>query len=69
LILALGLIAIFARFVDFNNRADGATYVVDQTAPGAADSNPGTEQSPFKTIQYAVDTAKAGDKVLVMEPK
>ena len=28
-----------------------ATYVVDQAAPGAADTHPGNEQMPFKTVQ------------------
>jgi hypothetical protein len=69
LILVVGLIATLARLVDFSSRVEGATYVVDQAAPGAADSNPGTEEGPFKTIQHAVDTAKAGDKVLVMAGK
>jgi pectin methylesterase-like acyl-CoA thioesterase len=43
-----------------------ATYVVDQAAPGAADTNAGTEEKPFKTIQHAADVAKPGDTVWVM---
>ena len=43
-----------------------ATYVVDQAAPGAADTNPGTEEKPFKTVQQAADAAKPGDTVFVM---
>jgi hypothetical protein len=43
-----------------------ATCVVDQAAPGAADTNPGTEQQPFKTVQHAADAAKAGDIIYVM---
>ena len=46
-----------------------ATYVVDQAAPGAADTNPGTEEKPFKTIQHAADTAQPGDSVCVMAGK
>jgi hypothetical protein len=46
-----------------------ATYVVDQAAPGAADSNPGTEEMPFKTVQHAADVAKTGDTVYVMAGK
>jgi uncharacterized protein DUF1565 len=46
-----------------------ATYVVDQAAPGAADTNPGTEQMPFKTVQHAADAAKPGDTVFVMAGK
>jgi len=47
--------------------AQATTFVVDQAAPGAVDSNPGTEEKPFKTIQHAADMAKAGDTILVME--
>jgi hypothetical protein len=46
-----------------------ATYVVDQAAPGAADTNPGTEDKPFKTVQRAADAAKPGDTVCVMAGK
>jgi hypothetical protein len=46
-----------------------ATYVVDQAAPGAADTNPGTEAKPFKTVQHAADAAKPGDTVYVMAGK
>lgn len=46
-----------------------ATYVVDQAAPGAADTNPGTEEMPFKTVQHAADVAKPGDTVYVMAGK
>ena len=46
-----------------------ATYVVDKAAPGAADTNPGTEQMPFKTVQHAADTAGPGDTVYVMAGK
>ena len=49
------------------NRADTCgNYVVDQAAPGAADTNPGTEEKPFKTVQHAADVAKPGDTVFVM---
>lgn len=44
-----------------------ATYIVDTAAPGAADSNPGTEERPFKSIQQAADVAQPGDSVFVME--
>jgi len=41
-------------------------YVVDQAAPGAADTNPGTETRPFRTVQHAADTAQPGDTIYVM---
>ena len=41
-------------------------YVVDAAASGAADTNPGTESRPWKTIQHAADSVQAGDTVYVM---
>ena len=49
--------------------AQTAVYVVDQAAPGAADTNPGTEEQPFKTVQHAADAARPGDTVYVMAGK
>jgi preprotein translocase subunit YajC len=46
-----------------------ATYVVDQAAPGAADTNPGTEEKPFKSVQRAAEAARPGDTVCVMAGK
>ncbi len=46
-----------------------AMYVVDQAAPGAADTNPGTEDKPFKTVQHAADVAQPGDTIYVMAGK
>ena len=34
--------------------------------PGGADANPGTIAQPFSTIQHGIDTAAAGDEVLVL---
>ena len=50
-------------------QVQAATYVVDQAAPGAADTNAGTEKKPFKTVQHAADAAKPGDTVFVMAGK
>jgi hypothetical protein len=41
------------------------TYYVDQNHPDASDSNPGTENLPWLTIQKAADTVWAGDTVVV----
>ena len=41
------------------------TYYVDQDHPNASDSNPGTEDLPWLTIQKAADTVWAGDTVIV----
>ncbi len=46
-----------------------AAYVVDQAAPGAADTNPGTEDKPFRTVQHAADVAQPGDTIHVMAGK
>ncbi|HET6387479.1 MAG TPA: DUF1565 domain-containing protein [Armatimonadota bacterium] len=46
--------------------ARATVYVVDQAAPGAADTNAGTEARPFKTVQHAADVVKPGDTVYVM---
>lgn len=66
--IALGLIwvgLIAAELAASSGRA--ATYVVDQAAGGAADTNAGTEERPFMTIQRAADLVRPGDTVLVME--
>jgi hypothetical protein len=42
-----------------------ATYVVDNQNPRAADTNPGTRELPFKTVNAAAQKAQAGDEVLV----
>ena len=42
--------------------AHSATYTV---SPQGSDNNPGTAQSPWRTIQKAANTAIAGDTVLV----
>jgi hypothetical protein len=47
-------------------QARAAVYVVDAAALAAADTNPGSEEKPFKSVQRAADLAKAGDTVYVM---
>lgn len=42
----------------------GTTYYV---APDGADTDPGTQASPFRTIQHASSVANAGDTVLVRQ--
>jgi parallel beta-helix repeat protein len=44
---------------------EATTYFVDQAADNAADSNPGTQDKPFKTIGKAADAALAGDTVII----
>ena len=58
------LFVVWAVCVTGHARAD--IYVVDGATHGAADTNPGTENRPFKTIQHAVQVAKPGDTVCVM---
>jgi alpha-N-arabinofuranosidase len=45
--------------------AAARTWVVAQSHPAAADSNPATEDQPLKTIQAGADHAEPGDIVLV----
>ena len=47
--------------------AQGNVYYVDQNHPQASDSNPGTEDWPWATIQHAADVAVAGDTIYVKE--
>jgi hypothetical protein len=47
-------------------QARAAVYVVDPATPGAADTNPGSEEMPLRTVQHAADSAKPGDTVYVM---
>ncbi len=42
--------------------AQAATYYVD---PAGLDANPGTNVSPWRTLQHAANTANAGDTVIV----
>ncbi len=68
--LPVGLIPTLAAWiVCASGRMHAATYVVDHAAPAATDTNPGTEESPFKTIQRAINEVKPGDTVLVMAGK
>ena len=41
------------------------TLYVDQKHPDAADSNPGTEAAPFRTINAAAQVAQPGTRVLI----
>ena len=60
-LVALSAIGLIGR------TAPASVYVVDQAAAGAADTNSGTEESPFKTVQRAADAVQPGDTVYVME--
>ncbi len=45
--------------------AEGAMYYVDQRHPRASDSNVGSEDAPWLTIQHAADVMRAGDTAYV----
>ncbi len=42
------------------------TYYVDNRNPGAADSNPGTMERPFLTINKAAQVLRPGERVVIM---
>ena len=70
MIMTKGLVPLWvALAVCTNGQTRAAIYVVDQAAPGAADTNKGTEEKPFKTVRHAADVARPGDTVLVMAGK
>jgi hypothetical protein len=45
---------------------DGVTYYVAKNHPGASDSNTGSAQDPWLTIQHAAEVMGAGDRVIVL---
>src|SRR5664279_5558602 len=59
-LVARCLLACVGVLAGLAGQVAAATYVVDQAAPGAADTNPGTDEKPFKTLQHAADVAKPG---------
>jgi len=52
-------------FVSFSAYAD--TWYVSPAIMGGSDTNIGTETSPWRNIQHAVDQATAGDTIKVMD--
>lgn len=71
-LLFVGLIAHAQQSFDWNNyqvwnnsTAYSKTYVVNQRHPNASDDNPGTKDSPFKTINKAAQVVTAGQRVLI----
>ncbi len=64
--VARGALLFVAVWAALAGPTRAVTFVVDPAAPGAADTNPGTEERPFKTVQRAADVAGAGDTVFVM---
>lgn len=59
LLTALLYLALFCGY------ARATDYYVDNTHPRASDSNPGSESSPWLTIQKAAATIKAGDTCFI----
>lgn len=49
----------------FAQTGTGAIYFVDNNHPSSSDINPGTADSPFKTLQRGVNVLSAGDTLLV----
>ena len=63
-ILASTILTTVAGCQHYFGAAHAATYYV---APTGNNSNPGTENKPFRTIAYAVSTMVAGDTTYVMD--
>ncbi len=64
--ITVGLIALFVGWgVGAAGQARAATYVVHQASPAAADTNTGTEEKPFKTVQHADSGVGAGHSIKV----
>lgn len=64
-ILSCGII-LFYLFANVNNLTSSG-YYVDNSHPRASDSNSGSAESPWLTIQHAADILKAGDVCFVKE--
>jgi hypothetical protein len=58
-------LALSALVFGFVRPALAADYVVDASAAGAADANPGSDAAPWATIQHAADSALPGDTITV----
>lgn len=50
----------------FPGKGPTATYYVDESHPSASDSNPGTEEFPWLTLEHAAENVVPGDTVMVM---
>ena len=56
-------VAVVTLFVGVGTAAQAQTYYVAQNHPQASDSNPGTEELPWRTLTQAANVAEAGDTV------
>jgi Protein of unknown function (DUF1565) len=63
LVLTLGLTALYGSGTASAYPCSGNTYYVDVTA--GSDANSGCSGSPWQTLQFAMDSANAGDTILV----
>ncbi|WP_420401707.1 right-handed parallel beta-helix repeat-containing protein [Flagellimonas sp.] len=54
------------RYTEWENKTEySKTYVVAQKHPNASDSNDGSKENPFQTINKAASVVKPGERVLV----
>ncbi|MEM4406655.1 MAG: choice-of-anchor Q domain-containing protein [Candidatus Methanomethylicaceae archaeon] len=58
------LCLVLVVFLGFVAQASGATYYV---SPSGTDTNPGTEELPWRTLQKAANTLNPGDLCLIQE--
>jgi len=67
LVLLVLLTCVFSTTQTLRVMAQAQTYHVSSTNPAAADSNPGTQAQPWRTlarVQQVIATLRAGDQVL-----
>ena len=64
-ILNTRVLVMFLTIIVYMNSGFANTYYVDVSHPSASDSNPGTENLPWLTIQHGANSVAAGDTVIV----
>ncbi len=62
---SLYLSAVITFFLFSNTSLEAANYYVNNSHPRTSDTNPGTKEAPWATIQHGVNIAEAGDTVFV----
>lgn len=68
LVVFLAAVSFFSGVISFDSTVtNGAATNVYYVSPTGNDSNPGTQEKPWKTLAKAGSTAQAGDTVILMD--